>query len=295
MYLGGSASITGSYSDQRWDTRDQFDPFTIFRADAAWRPNPAMDVARLHIGNATLRYDTRTDADDPRSGVFIVIDAEHGEGAISAVAPSSFARSYAGGNVEYNRAFIDARTYHVLSPSGQISFRVLGGGWVSGDPLPMQRRLSVEGPSALPGFDFRDVTTTFDSGTCSYGTPFGRPAECDRIALAQVEYRGSLKIDIGDWREDAGRYVGARSDASWVMFFNAGRGWMVQPASAPDTAMSPGLEDAFYEDDELPALNTFRTDVGFGFDFGGLGIYAAKSISRPEEPVNFFLRLQRRF
>jgi hypothetical protein len=287
LYVGRSASLTGSFSDQRWDTRDLFNPFTIFRGDATWRPNPTMDVGRMHIGNATLKYDTRTDRDEPRSGAYVVMDFEHGQGRLTSVAPSSRPRPYTDGDfVEYNRGFVDARTYLMLSPSGQISLRVLGGGWVSGDPLPMQRRLSVEGPSALPGFDFRDQTTVFDSGTCSIGGPIGRPAECDRIALAQLEYRGTLKIDIGDWREDMGRYIGARSDASWVMFVDAGRGWMVG---------DPVGDESTYPEDEIPAINSFRSDVGVGFDFGGLGVYAAKSISRPEEPVNFFLRLQRRF
>jgi hypothetical protein len=191
-----------------------------------------------------------------------------------------------GDAIDYNRGFIDARSYLRLSPTGQISMRVVGGGWLSGDPLPMQRRLSVEGPSALPGFDFRDVSSNFDTGTCSVGSPMGRPAECDRIALAQIEYRGSVKLDFGDWREDAGRYIGARSDASWVMFFDAGRGWMVG---------TPSGDDSTYPRDRLPGMNTFRSDVGVGFDVGGLGIYAAKALSRPDEPVNFFLRLQRRF
>ncbi|HET9425708.1 MAG TPA: hypothetical protein VFO55_10085 [Gemmatimonadaceae bacterium] len=286
FYVGRDASFTASFSDQRWDTRSLFNPFTIFRGDATWRPNPTMDVGRLHIANATLRYDTRTDEDSPRSGVYVVLDAEHGQGRLTTVAPSSTPRPYADGDaVSYNRGFLDARSYHVLSPRGQISFRVVGGGWLSGDPLPMQRRLSVEGPSALPGFDFRDVSALFDTGTCSIGAPIGRPAECDRIALAQVEYRGSLHLDIGDWREDTGRYFGARSDASWVMFFDAGRGWMVG-TPADETTYGKG---------ELPSLNTFRSDVGLGLDFGGLGLYAAKAISRPEEPVNFFLRLHRRF
>jgi hypothetical protein len=257
------------------------------------RPNPAMDVGRLHITNATLKYDTRTDRDEPRSGFFVVVDGERGLGRITEVAAASNARGYASGDqVDYVRGFVDARSYHVLSPSGQISFRVVGGGWVRGDELPLQRRLSVEGPSALPGFDFRDFTTNFDTGTCSVGMPTGRPAECDRIALAQVEYRGSLKIDIGDWREDAGRYFGARSEASWVMFFDAGRGWMVDEMAAPD---AEGDGETTFSHNEIPALNTFRSDVGLGFDFGGIGVYAAKSISNPDEPVNFFLRLQRRF
>jgi hypothetical protein len=287
FYVGRAASLTGSFSHQRWDTRDLFNPFTIFRGDASWRPNPTMDVGRMHIANATLKYDTRTDPDEPRSGAYVVLDYEHGQGRLTSVAPSSRPRPYSDGDfVEYNRGFIDARTYLMLSPSGQISLRVLGGGWMSGDPLPMQRRLSVEGPSALPGFDFRDVTTVFDTGTCSIGSPMGRPAECDRIALAQLEYRGALRLDIGDWREDAGRYIGARTEASWVMFVDAGRGWMVG---------DPVGDESTYPQDEIPALNSFRSDVGIGFDFGGIGIYAAKAISRPEEPVNFFLRLHRRF
>jgi hypothetical protein len=287
LYLGRSASLTGSFSDQRWDTRDLFNPFTIFRGDATWRPNPAMDVGRMHLSNATLKYDTRTDHDEPRSGFYVVVDAEHGRGTLTSVAPSSVPRPYTAGDfIQYNRGFVDARTYLMLSPTGQVTLRVLGGGWLNGDPLPMQRRLSVEGPNALPGFDFRDVTTTFDTGTCSIGSPLGRPAECDRIALAQIEYRGSLSLDIGDWREDAGRYIGARSEASWVMFFDAGRGWMVG---------DPTGDDVTYARDELPDIDTFRTDVGIGFDFGGLGVYAAKALSRSDEPVNFFLRLQRRF
>jgi len=288
IYAGHDASLTASFGDERWESRDRLNPFTIFRGEESWRPNPAMDAGRLHVGNLTLRYDTRTDPDQPRSGVYVVIDAEHGAGRLSSVAPtsSSLYRPYgAGGTIDYTRGFIDARSYNRLSPVGQISFRVVAGGWMSGDPLPLQRRLSVEGPSLLPGYGFRGFSGAFDSGTCSAGAPLGRPAECDRIAMAQVEYRGNLHVDMGDWREDAGRYVGARSDASWVMFADAGRGWMVGPQSG----------DATYPKGEIPPTGTFRTDVGIGFDFGGMGIYAAKAVSAPTEPVNFFVRLHRRF
>jgi hypothetical protein len=246
-----------------------------------------MDVGRMHIGNVTLQYDTRTDREEPRAGFYVVVDAEHGQGRLTSIAPSSVARPYnAGDFIEYNRGFVDARTYLMLSPTGQLTLRVVGGGWLSGDPLPMQRRLSVEGPSALPGFDFRDVSTNFDTGNCSIGSPLGRPAECDRIALAQVEYRGSLDLDIGDWREDAGRFIGARSEASWVMFVDAGRGWMVG---------NPTGDGVTYSRSALPSIDTFRSDVGLGVDFGGIGLYAAKALSRSDEPVNFFLRVQRRF
>jgi hypothetical protein len=32
-----------------------------------------------------------------------------------------------------------------------------------------------------------------------------------------------------------------------------------------------------------------------GLDIGGIGIYAAKSVSTPGEPANFFVRLRHRF
>lgn len=297
IYAGANASLTGSFADDRWDTRDRLNPFTVFRGETSWRPNPAMDVGSMHVGNLTFRYDTRTDPDEPRSGLYVVVDAERGTGRLSSIAPTSTARfakdccgtaagTYGAGDpISYTRGFIDARSYNRLSPVGQISFRVVAGGWVAGDELPLQRRLSVEGPSVLPGFDFRDISGTFDTGTCNVGTPIGRPAECDRIAVAQVEYRGNLHIGLGDWREDAGRFVGAHSEGSWVMFADAGRGWMVGP-QAGQTTYPKGL---------LPPTSTFRTDLGLGFDFGGFGIYAAKEVSGPTEPVNFFLRLHRRF
>jgi hypothetical protein len=292
LYLGRYASLTGSLSDERWDSRSQLNPFTLFRADASWRPNPQMDVGRMHIARATIKYDTRINPDEPRSGFYVVANAERGVGnltraptippnALILVAPPEQAPA------QYARVFVDARSYNRLSPVGQISFRVVGGGWVNGDQLPMQRRLSVEGPSVLPGYDFRAVGAAFDRGACTSESIPGMPALCDRIALAQVEYRGNLHLDIGDWREDAGRYIGARSDASWVMFFDAGRGWLVGPSA-------PGNPDQF-PSDEIPSLNTFRSDAGLGLDFGGIGVYAAKALSAPAEPVNFFLRLHRRF
>ncbi|MEO5568371.1 MAG: hypothetical protein ABIR92_07750 [Gemmatimonadaceae bacterium] len=294
FYVGRDASLTGTFSDQRWGSRDLFNPFTLFRADANWRPNPTMDVGRLHIGNVTLKYDTRTKPDQPQSGFFVLVDAERGVGRLTSPPPTvdpldPFTPPPVERGVEYTRGFVDLRSYNRLSPSGQISFRVVGGGWVGGDALPMQRRLSVEGSSVLPGFDFRDNSGgAFHRGTCSDNASQGRPATCDRIALAQVEYRGDIHLDLGDWREDAGRYIGARSEATWVMFFDAGRGWMVGDPTV-------GAEHANYSRDELPPLNTFRSDYGLGFDFGGIGVYAAKSISKPSEPINVFLRLHRRF
>jgi len=67
---------------------------------------------------------------------------------------------------------------------------------LSGDPLPLERRLSIDGPGTIPGFDFRSVEG-IDVGTCSeVSAPPGRPAQCERVALAQLEYRNDLRISV---------------------------------------------------------------------------------------------------
>ena len=47
--------------------------------------------------------------------------------------------------------------------------------------------------------------------------------------------------------------------------------------------------------DELPALNTFKTDIGIGLDFGPLGFYLAKPLDHADRSVTFTVRMGRRF
>jgi hypothetical protein len=160
------------------------------------------------------------------------------------------------------------------------------GGWIGGDALPLERRLSIDGPGTVPGFDFRSAASP-DVGTCTSGAaPLGHPAECDRIALAQLEYRSDLHISIPDWREDAeGHRNRFRVDAAWIFFADAGRGWLV---NSPGDPLNLGRRD-------FPALSSYRTDIGLGLDFDLLGVYVAKALSVPQEPANVFVRLRRRF
>ena len=71
---------------------------------------------------------------------------------------------------------------------------------------------------------------------------------------------------------------------AWVLFADAGRGW-----TTPDT---PGPVS---HGKGLPPLSTFRTSIGAGIDLGEIGFYFAKSVSTPDETLNFTVRLGRRF
>ena len=280
-----NADLTVSYGDERWSSRTEHDPFTVFKNDLPWRVNPLVDDGRFHVANLTLRVDTRNDEFNPWAGWYLLADYERGTGQIDALAPTSVGvRLASSGLTSYQRGFVDLRRYNRLAPTSALNLRLVLGGWLSGDALPLERRLSIDGPGTVPGFDFR-VNGGTDVGTCATGTPLpGRPAQCDRISLAQLEYRSDIRISMtdGDALNRRNRF---RADGAWVFFADAGRGWLVNGPGSPLN----------YGRTELPPLSTYRTDIGGGLDFDQIGIYLAKALSDPKEPLNVFLRVRRRF
>jgi hypothetical protein len=280
-----NADLTLSYGDERWSSRTAHDPFTIFKNDLPWRVNPRVDDGRFHVANLTLRVDTRNDAFNPWAGWYLLADYERGTGGIDALAPTSVrVRVTPSGPTRYQRGFVDLRRYNRLGPTAALNLRFVLGGWLSGDALPLERRLSIDGPGTIPGFDFR-VNGGTDVGTCAQGASLpGRPAQCDRISLAQLEYRSDIRISVSDG-DALTRRNRFRADGAWVFFADAGRGWLVNGPGSPLN----------YGRTELPPLSSYRTDLGGGLDFDQIGIYLAKALSEPAEPLNVFLRVRHRF
>lgn len=305
LLLGPDAELQLGYARERWGSRSVTDPFTLFRDDDQWRANPLTDEGNVRVATAILTYDTRNDIRDPWSGWLINAEFEHGKSDAARLAPlTPLARASAPGSVgpiTYQRGFLDLRRYNRVSPEGQLNFRLVVGGSVGRDPLPVQRRFSLGGPGSLPGFDFRRPIAGDDVLTCTedlttvdplHPLPEGRPAQCERVALVQAEYRGDLRIGIGGIEPgdepDESRWPRFRIHqvGQWVVFADAGRGWLVGPAR---------IGDLQYHATQFPALNTFRTDVGAGVDFDVIGFFIAKSTSHPDESMNFFVRLRHRF
>ncbi len=289
LYGTQSLSLSGGFGQQRWSSRSLKNPFTLFNADRNWRPNPSIDEGLFHIGDLTLRFDTRSDPDNPWSGWYVNADVEHGRGRITEPGLASTGMFLPNELNDYTRGLFDLRRYNRLGPSAQLNMRLLLGGWIGGDRLPLERRLSVDGPGAMPGFGFRSTHAGIDVGDCNAGLAVpGTPTECDRVALAQAEYRGVVKLGfIGRLWEGFPRYYrAARGDINWVLFADAGRGWIVG---------QPTVDGLTYGSGTLPPLSTFRTDMGVGIDIAGIGIYGAKALSSPSEPANFFVRLRHRF
>jgi hypothetical protein len=291
---GKDADLTFSLSDQQWGDERQRDPWTLFRNDDAWRPNPFMDTGDMHLFTTQLHVDTREHQGSLWSGWYASAELEVGSGTLTRIG-SPLNVDPATGTllptapepVHYTRGFLDVRRYNRITPNMSLNLRLVTGGWVAGDALPTERKLSLGGPGTLPGYTFRETGLTPDVMQCSNGiSQAGTPAQCDRIALVQVELRGrffagALRDDAADdwWRP------GLNGRMEWVVFSDIGRGWLVGPQDG-GTSYPQGL---------LPPLDSYKTDVGLGIDFGGLGVYLAKAVSDGSQGPQLFVRLARRF
>ncbi len=288
LFRGYEREIEFSYSLEKWRSRDVRDTWTVFRDDNPWRPNPEVHEGSMHIVSGTMRLDTRNSETNPWSGWLLSAQLEHGQGMLTA--PEDPLTSVAS---SYSRTFLDLRRYSRISPRGQLNMRVVYGARLGGDELPLQKRFSLGGPGSLPGFDFRRAYSGADVGICSTGAvAASRPALCERIALAQLEYRGDISLDLfgSEDRDDRWRDVGRHPGAQWVIFVDAGRGWLLSDNGEDG---QDGLTYAARK--VLPPMGTFRTDVGAGLDMGAVGVFVAKAVSQSGVPANFFVRLRHRF
>jgi hypothetical protein len=286
------SSLSLDWSDERWSSAQVRSVLTIFGNGKAWRANPMVDAGRFHIGVARAFIDTRNDEINPSTGWLILAEYERGSGQVTTAGVSSpLARPFAPTELTYGRVLVDLRRYNRLSPTTWINGRLVLGGWMHGDQLPLERRFSVGGIGTIPGYDFRKYQPgTLDVSQCSDGgaPPPGNPAQCERVALAQLEYRNELHSSFFDFlnsRPIRLRGIGFTVRPTAVAFVDAGRGWLVGPPSGT-------LQ---YSSRSFPRFGTFRTDVGLGLDLGILGVYVAKAVSTPKEPANVFLRVHRRF
>lgn len=289
FYASADADLTLSLSDERWTSREARDPWSLLRNADAWRPNPATDEGAMRLARLTLRVDSRNVVDRPWSGLYLVADYEHGRGRPTSFAPlSPGVRTDTDGRVAYGRGFLDVRHYNRVAPDAQLNVRGVLGGWVHGDALPAQRRLSLGGPGTLSGFDFRadDDASLTCGGTAA---PPGMPAQCDRVLLLQAEFRSNLHLEalIGEKGWGTMRW---RPAAEWVLFADAGRGWLVDETS--DGALTDALR---LRPSALPGIGRLRTDVGAGVRIGELGLYVSRSVNGPEHGVNLVVRLRERF
>jgi hypothetical protein len=260
------------------------DPWSLFRNSDQWRRNPLVDDGHYFITGVVAEFDTRNDVDRPTTGWMIRSRFEHATSddiAPVALPPVVRPSPPTGGGYATDRLSLDVRRYSRLTPALRVNARLRADGWIAGDRLPLQRRVSLGGPDILPGFDFRAFTCA-EQGF----SPPGDPALCDRMIATQVEVRTRVGLNLGyrlpsQESTRPGRFIGIE-EADLVLFSNAGKAWLAGDG--------PGQVPV----NRLPVLSEWALDLGIGLDAGEVGAYLAKSLSSGES-VKFVVRLQRRF
>lgn len=282
--LSQKASFSAAYALERWSSVDARDPFTLFRENARWRPNPAVDEGVFHLVTLNATFDTRNDEHEPSGGWYLRGTYEHGASASAVLAPRVDNAGPSGMTsppqaVGYGRVFFDLRRYNRISPRTQLDGRIVAAGWVAGDELPLERKLSVTGPEVLPGYEFRemvgggrDVMQCMSPGVIASDNP----VMCDRVVLGQAELRTQLAshpFDLFNIPLLRLRSVGFTASPVGVFFVDFGRGWRTT----------------------TPWPAAYKGDVGAGLDLGLIGAYVAKAVTDAGEPLRFFVRIRRRF
>ncbi|NNG17255.1 MAG: polymer-forming cytoskeletal protein [Gemmatimonadales bacterium] len=273
----------GFRRDNERSARDS-DPWSLFRNSDRWRANPLIDDGHFLTASVGLSLDTRQSRDFAASGWWLRAAYEYGESddVAPVVLPTAIRNAIPiDGSYAFSRLHVDARRYLRVSPRSRVRLRLVARGWVSGDPLPIQRRHSLGGPGLLPGYGFRAVTCTpagFQNA--------GRTAFCDRMAVIQGEFRTRLRLGVASRvleRANLGlnRFIGL-DEADLVFFTDAGIAWL--------SGDGPGR----VPNDRVPSLDNWKADVGIGVDLGGLGLYLAKALT-DGEPVRLTARLEHRF
>lgn len=260
------------------------DPWSLLRNSDRWRRNPLIDDGHYFTTAVQVEFDTRNDRDRPTTGWMIRSRFEHltsDDIAPVALPPVVRPSPPTGGGYATDRLSLDVRRYSRLTPGLRVNARLRADGWIAGDRLPVQRRVSLGGADLLPGFDFR----AFSCAPRGFTDP-ANPALCDRMIAAQLEVRTRLRLNLGYRLPDRqgtrrGRFIGVE-EADLVLFSDAGKSWLAGGGAGQVPV------------NRLPVLNEWSLDMGLGLDAGEIGAYLAKSVSSGES-VKFVVRLQRRF
>ena len=260
------------------------DPWSLLRNSDRWRRNPLSDDGHFFTTGAQVDLDTRNDREQPSTGWMLRARYEHSTS--DDVAPLALPEVVrpplpTGGGYAFDRLTLDLRRYSRLTPGLRVTARLRADGWIGGDRLPVQRRVSLGGPDLMPGYQFR----AFTCAPRGFQDP-SEPALCDRSIVAQVEVRTRLGLNLGYRMREretggAGRFIGLE-EADLVFLGDAGKAWLAGDG--------PGQVPV----NRSPSLREWKVDVGVGLDAGAIGAYLAKSLSEGE-PVRFLVRLQRRF
>jgi hypothetical protein len=116
---------------------------SLFRHNADWRENPAVDDGNLRSVTFGLDYDSRSNKKTPRRGMYHMLRFETAGGDL-------------GGDFAYKRYSADLRAYFSPGPSHLAKVRAMFGTTADDDVLPFQKTWAIGGIGTLRGYTFRE-------------------------------------------------------------------------------------------------------------------------------------------
>lgn len=294
-------SLTLRFRDENHRFAPVSSPWSLRRNDDPWRSQPLVGEGDLQTLSLEGVYDTRNDREHPTDGWYAVgrvvrgLDGELALPPVLDVTPEEPVPVDPSPVEEnFTKALVDLRRYNRVTPTSDLSLRLLYGGTIAGDELPPQFQEALGGEGSLPGYKLFSI----DCGARSGSAPIeierrafdddSQPRQpvfprygCDRVFLFQIAYRSdfALSLDLGGGDEvegddDLAWYPVVDLTPSWSVFFDLGEGWS--------------------ETDDTLDTGTF-SDIGLGLFLGDLGVYLAYPLEGSDRGVNFFVRLSRRF
>lgn len=293
--------LTAEYRNEDHAFAPVGDPWSFKDDGKAWRPQPLVAEGRLRSVGGELVVDDRNDPDDPSDGWYLAAAATRGlEGELqlpsyfeAEPAPPSVAAGPRTLDTRFTAGSVDLRRYARLGPGADLRLRGYAAGSMDGKPLPPQFQHALGGEGSLPGYPLlsldcgarsRAYSVYVGDGNDAVRMPTWAGYGCDRVALFQAEYRGSLSFDWdpGDdeWDPAWDWAPSVSINPSWSIFLDAGHGWSLADEGSP-ARLGPDSDTLM--------------DVGFGFFLWDVGLYWAWPLNGEDRHSNFFVRLNHRF
>jgi hypothetical protein len=269
-------TLTGAFDVSRQTTVLATNAFSMFRNTEAWRPNPLIDDGTYRTVRGRVVWDARDPVAHPVLSWFVRAELRRmSSNDLTPVSlPTTIRDALPASGYGETEGELDVRASLRIDPEQWLKFRLLGGGYLSGDPLTIQRRRAIGSANPLLGYDFRSI----NCDRRRKPDP-AAPALCDRSAAIQAEYHRTLAVDLGT--RIGGYNIGIRKP-DLIFFADAGSAWL-----AGDSA-------GRVPTNRIQSLGEWRSDVGAGITSGPFGLYIAKALT-DAIPVRWTLLFNHRF
>ena len=286
LYGARNLSLTGSYGEERWSSRVLQESVHAVQQRRSWRAESRSSTKACFTSRTlSLKFDTRTDPDDPWSGWFCSTDLEYGARHVRRTSRPTSAR------VARRR----------LRRSRHVHARILRLPPLQ-SPRTDRRSSTCAWCSAAGSTAIRcrssDASRWTDRARCRATTSAARaPARRRRRATTARAPRATRAVRPHRARagrvprrppprlhEPVGGLAAELSQRAWRR-----RVRRVRRRGPRMDRRSPARRVDDSAVGVIPPLSTFRTDVGVGLDFGGIGIYAAKALSTSDAADEFLL------